>query len=332
MKVVVSGATGFLGNNLVRKLVDLGFDVTCIKRSGSSSKFLADCKLTWVEDDFKDPGILTELLADAAVMYHCAAKVGTANKATAAMVKANVDVTRTVLAAHEVQNHCRLVHCSTIATCAVSHDGRNVTEKDHWNFDKYGMNSGYTVTKRMAENLVLDGARRGLAAVVVNPCYMFGPGDASFSSCRMILDICNGKIPAYPGGGNNFVDVRDVAAGMILAAAKGRPGSRYILGGENLSYQQVFDKIARIANVKPVSKKMPVFLGKVFGLLGDAKEYVTGRDSLLNSTGIAWSFANCRYSSQKAIDELGYSAGSIDEAIEAACLWFAENGYLELSR
>lgn len=328
MNVVVSGATGFLGNNLVRRLVNSGCHVTCVKRGGSPTKILDDCNVTWVEDSLKDPGFLTELLADATVMYHCAARVGTANRVNAAMAEANIDITKIVIAAHEIQNHCRLVHCSTIATCAVSEDGRNVTENHHWNFDKYKMNSGYTITKRIGENLVLDAAGRTVDAVVVNPCYMFGPGDVNFSSCRMIIDLCKGKIPAYPSGMNNFVDVRDVALGMMLAAEKGQSGNRYILGGENLSYQQVFEKITRITDAKPVSKKMPKFLGKVFGLLGDAKEALTGRDSLLNSTGIAWSFADCRYSSQKAIDELGYKARSVDEAIEAAYVWFTENGYL----
>jgi len=330
MKAVVTGATGFLGNNLVKLLLADGHQVSCPIRADSDCSVLADSGVVWWPDAYSSGEAFSDCLANADVVFHCAAQVGSTNKVTPNMREANVELTREIIDIHRQHPSTRLVYCSTVATCAVSEDGNDVTEEIPWNLDKFGMNSGYTITKRIAEQCVLDSVADGVDAVVVNPCYMFGPGDNKLSSCRMILDVCKGAIPAYPAGVNNFVDVRDVARGMILAAEKGRTGNRYILGGDNLRYKEVFDKITGVANAKPVARPLPLYVGKILGLFGDAKEFLTGKNSLLNSSGIAWSFADCRYSSAKAEDELGYIHGSVDDAILAAYDWFVSQGYISV--
>jgi len=329
MKAVVTGASGFLGNNLVRQLVAQGHQVTCLARPGSDTRVLDNVDVAWAMNAYQDVATLAAAVAPADVVFHCAAQVGTSNGVTANMRAANLELTDQLLAAHARQLSARLVYCSTVATCAVSEDGGDVTEEHAWNLHNYGMNNGYTQTKRSAEARVLAAAQEGVDAVVVNPCYMFGPGDSKLSSCRMILDLCNGAIPAYPPGTNNFVDVRDVARGMILAAQRGVAGQRYILGGENLPYSELFARIAAITDAAPVTRALPKGLGRVLGWFGDAKEYLTGKNSLLNSSGIAWSFADCRYSSAKAERELGYSHGNVDDAIRDAYRWFVAQGYID---
>ena len=190
------------------------------------------------------------------------------------------------------------------------------------------MSSGYTVTKKEAEDLVLQAAATGLDALVVNPCYMFGPYDWKPSSSKLILDVCKRKIPGYPGGCNNFVDVRDVARGIFLAAENGKSGHRYILGGQNMGYRDLFDRIAAIAGSVTITRPLPKWLARMVGWLGDCSEKISGNESLFNSTGIALSFANCRYTSKKATDELGYSPSGIDSAIEDCIQWFKSHGYL----
>ena len=327
MDIVVTGATGFLGFNLVRDLNALGHRPVCLKRAGPMPSHCRALNAQWEEDAFRQPRRLRALLAGATVVYHCAARVGTANRVNPAMAAANVELVREMLAAAS-GGAGRFVHCSTVITCGVSGSGEPVDEDNPYNLAAFGMDSGYARTKREAEELVSRAVDQGLDAVIVNPCFMFGPFDAKPSSCKMLLDICRRAIPGFPAGVNNYVDVRDVARGMIAAAERGRTGERYILGGENLPYDELFRRVARIAAVPAVDRPLPRWLGRVVGRIGDCSEMLTGRESLFNSTGIAYANATCSYTSRKAEQELGYTAGDLDAAIGDALDWFAEHGYL----
>src|SRR5262249_9123918 len=141
-------------------------------------------------------------------VFHCAAQVGVTRKASPQMVKANVDGTKNVIDAVKRAGVKRLVHCSTVAAVALSSDGSPSTEDAPYNFDARGMADGYGLTKHQAEEVVGDAVKQGLDAVIVNPCYMFGPYDARPSSGKLIVDIVRGKMPGLVPGKNNFVDVR----------------------------------------------------------------------------------------------------------------------------
>ena len=326
MRALVTGATGFLGGNLARHLVDKGWQVCCLYRAGADPRLINERPVEWVELSGDVSRQVRALARTVDVVFHCAAQVGTTNAVTSAMAEANTGLTSQIL--DGLGDSTRLVYTSTVATCAVSEQGELVDEETPWNLDKFNMAGGYTRTKLDAENAVLEAASRGIDAVVVNPAFMFGPGDVKLSSNRMILDVYNGKIPAFPPGANNYVDVRDVADGMVRAAEKGRSGERYILAGENLSYRELFATIAEITGAKPINRPLTKPLAKMLALFGDLKERLTGRNSLLNSTGIAWSFADARYSSAKAERELGYRHGPIEPAIADAFEWFRAHGYI----
>ena len=327
MSVIVTGATGFLGNNLVRGLIAKGINPTCLKRPGELHHSLSTLPVTWDEVALGNPEGLRELIASADTIFHCAAKTGTARYLSASFYQSNVELTRALLEA-SISSSVRFVHCSSVATCAVSDGGQDVCETSPWNLDKFGMDDPYTLTKKTAENLVLEYTKSGVDAVVVNPSFMFGPNDIKLGSCRLIRDVLTNKLPGYPPGANNFVDVRNVVNGLQLAATKGRRGERYILGGENLGYRELFAIITRVGGVKPINQPLSGWLSKIVAGMGDLKERLTGRESLFNSTGMAWSAANCRFSSEKAQRELGYSATSLEQAIQDTCVWFRQNGYL----
>lgn len=138
------------------------------------------------------------------------------------------------------------------------------------------------------------------------------------------------KIPAYPPGANNFVDVRDVVRGMILVFEKGRRGERYILSGENLPYREIMERIARVAGVKPPSRPLPLVLGRTLGFIGDLQEALLGQDPLINSTSIRWGFCSTfQFSSEKAERELGYAHGPLEPAIADAIAFFRKTGVLK---
>jgi dihydroflavonol-4-reductase len=245
------------------------------------------------------------------------------------MLKTNVEGTHNIVKAVKEANVTRLIHCSSIVARAVSETDEPVTEKQAWNFDKFGLDDGYSVTKRMSEQIVLEAVKNGLDAVVVNPTYMFGPYDSKPSSGKLIIDVIKGKVPSMSDGFNNFVDVRDVCRGMILAWQKGKPGECYILGNENMTYRDIMLLIAKVAGVKPPKFVAPKLIASIFGVVGDIQEKLTKRDALVNSITVKYAYCKTyKFSSEKAIRELGYSTSSLEKTILDSIEWFRSQNML----
>lgn len=328
MRTAITGASGLLGANLAIELLRGGHSVRATRRGSSKIAHLDGIAIEWASADLDDPAKLAEAFRGADVVFHCAAQVGVTRRASPEMVRANVDGTRNVLEAVKNAGVRRLVHCSTVACIALSSDGTPSGEDAQYNFDVRGMADGYGTTKREAERIVLEAVRTGVDAVIASPCYMFGPYDARPSSGKLIVDVVRGKVPGLTPGRNNFVDVRDVARGMILVAEKGRTGQRYILGGENVTYGEITERIARIAGARVPTWKIPRALSMPVGWIGDLREAL-GAQPLISSVTLG--FAYCPdfvFSSDKARRELGYKTGPVDDAIRAAIAWFREQGML----
>jgi dihydroflavonol-4-reductase len=185
----------------------------------------------------------------------------------------------------------------------------------------------YVTTKREAERVVLDQVRRGLNAVVVNPAFMLGPWDWKPSSGRMLLAVARGRGRFAPPGGNDFCDVRDVAAGILAAAERGAVGRRYILGGESLSYLEAWRLFAEVTGGRPPIKRIRKWLTCSIGALGSAWGRVSGREPDINSAAAAISNLQHHFSCARAVQELGYQVNPARRAAEAAWAWFTEHGY-----
>jgi dihydroflavonol-4-reductase len=221
----------------------------------------------------------------------------------------------------------RLVHTSSVVAVGLSTDGRPCDENATWNFDTEGLVDAYAITKRRAEETIND-ARDRIDAVIVNPTYMFGPRDARPSSGRLIVDVVKRRVPGWTPGRNNFVDVRDVARGMIPAWEKGRRGERYILAGHDMTYGDVMGLIARVAGVTPPRVKVPRFAASLLGKWGDVVERC-GKEPIVNTTQIRYAFTNrFRFKSEKAARELGYTISPLEPAISDAIAWFRANAML----
>lgn len=327
MIAVVTGASGLLGGNLAIALCRAGHTVRATRRGQSRVTHLDAFPIDWVPGDVGDPDALVRAFRGADVVFHCAAAVSIRRTVTPELQAVNVDGTRHVLDAVRAAGVPRLVHCSSVVACGLSEHGAPSDESARWNFDEHGLDDGYCVTKRRADELVA--AATDVDAVTVLPTYMFGPYDARPSSGRMIVDLVRGRVPGVTPGWNNFVDVRDVASGMILAWEKGRRGERYILGGEDLPYQDIFAKIAAVAGARPPRLVIPRWAAAALGALGDVQEIVTGREPVVNSVTVRWGFCTTyRFTSAKAERELGYRHGPIEPAIRDAIAWFREQGML----
>jgi dihydroflavonol-4-reductase len=324
----ITGASGLLGSNLAVELLKQGHQVRATRRGTSKVSQLEGHAIEWVTADLSDTAALARAFTGADVVFHCAAAVSVKAKVTPELRESNVGGTARVLEAVQQAKVKRLVHCSSTVAVGLSEDGQPCTEASPWNFEKYGLADGYVTTKHLAEELVMAEAKKGLDVVVGNPGYMFGPMDVRPSSGKFILEVAKGKTPGKSSGFNNFVDVRDVARGLMLCWQKGRAGERYILGGENVEYGQMIDRVARVAGVKAPRFYVPKLLAAPIGWVGDVQEAM-GKEPLLNTIALRHAYGTrFIFSCAKAERELGYTHGSLDVAIADALAWFRQAGML----
>ncbi|MDB4953484.1 MAG: hypothetical protein JWO36_1053 [Myxococcales bacterium] len=317
----MTGASGLLGGNVAAELRAAGHTVVAIRRAGSKVGHLDDLAIEWRDAELGQPSALTTAFAGADVVFHCAAAVSVKREVTPEMTAANVTGTQNVIDACVAARVKRLVHTSSVVAIGLSTDGKPCDETATWNFDREGLLDAYAITKHRAEELV-HAAKDRLDCVIVNPTFMFGPRDARPSSGKMIVDVVKRRIPGWTDGYNNFVDVRDVARGMIAAAERGRRGERYILAGHDMTYGAVFQLIAQIAGVKPPRFRIPSPIAKLVGKWGDFVES-RGKEPVVNSTQIKYAYTDkFRFASDKASRELGYHVSPLEPAIRDALAWF----------
>jgi dihydroflavonol-4-reductase len=327
MHVAVTGATGLVGANLVAALSEAGHTIRATRRASSDVSALARMKVEWAEGDLGDEAALAAAFQGAELVFHCAAAVTARRRVEPWVFDANVTGTRNVIHACRSAGVRRLLHCSSTVAVGLGRGGVPADERSPWNLAAAGLDDAYATTKRRAEELVLAEAARGLDAVVVNPGYMFGPYDSRPSSGRLLLGVVGRTLPGCSTGRNSFVDVRDVVTGMIAAAERGRAGERYILGGHNLRYGELFARIAQVAGTKPITRVIPRWLAGIPALFGDLRERLTGAEATLNGSTVAWGYErDFVVSSEKARRELDYAIRPIEEGISAALAWFRQAG------
>lgn len=325
---VVTGASGLLGSNLAAELIAQGHTVTATRRPSTDTSSLSDLPVKWVYVDLGSVTELSEVFAGADVVFHCAASVSTRRTVTKAMSAINVGATQAVVEAAIAAGTPRLVHTSSANTIGPTPDGTPADEQTPWAMDEAGLASGYAVTKWRGEILVKRACDK-LDAVIVNPTYLVGPRDARPSSGRLIVEVANRRIPYWTPGYNNFADVSEIARGLIAAWLHGKRGERYILGGEELTYRDYMERVARVAGVDPPRRRLPYPLAWIGGKAGDLLEVVTRRETTVNSISVRYAFTDrYRYRSDKAARELGYVVGPIEPAIRSAVKWFRAHGMI----
>lgn len=325
-KVLVTGATGFLGGWLVRRLLDEGLEVRIIKRHSSSLDEIEGLPLDIVPGDVTDEASLLEACRGVDSVFHLAGLIAYTRTQRAAMEKVNVAGTANVLSACKANNVRRLLHLSSVVAVGASFDGKTpLTEESPYNISH--LNLGYFETKRAAEELVRGAVSRGeVDSVMINPSTIYGRADAKKGSRKTQVKVANGKFPFYPPGGVNIVAVEDVVDGIIAGWKRGRSGERYIMAGENLLLKEAFELIADAAGVKPPSIGLP--RPAVFGIgkVGDFLEAV-GKKGPLNTEN-AWTAVLYHwFDSMKAQRELGVNFKPSRYAIEQSVGWMKENGY-----
>jgi len=324
MKVLVTGASGLLGANIVRELVKRGYDVRILVRETSDLSGLTGVDLERITGDILDPVSLTKAVEGCRFVIHAAAN--TSQWPTAYRHYEPVNVTGTKNVANAVKDHKveRLVYVSTANTFGYGTKERPGTELSE--FNGFFIGSGYMLSKFVAQQWILsDAETRRLPVVVVNPTFMIGPYDTKPSSGRIILMGMNKRIQVFPPGGKNFIHVGDAAVATCNALTMGRNGECYLLANENLSYREFYALLNRVTGEKPVPWLLPSILIKSAGVSGSLFEKLTRKPAPLNLVNARLLCIGNYYSGKKAVEALGLPQTTVETAIRDAIIWFRED-------
>ena len=323
MRTLVTGGTGLVGNNCVRLLLDRGHQVRVLARATSDSRPFAGLDVEIASGDVRDAASLVTATQEIDWVVHAAAMVHLGWTGLDQQQAINVEGTRNVAGAAR-EAGVRLVHVSSVDALGIGTRAQPANEESPIGGH---VESPYVVTKRAAEQALLEEVSRGLDAVIVNPVYVLGPWDWKPSSGRMILAVAKGQSWIAPPGGNDFCDVRNVAQGVLAALERGQTGRRYILGGPALSYFEAWTLFAEVTGGRrPIMRARPRWL-RAAGALGSAWGRITGREPDVNSASTAMSAMEHHYCCDRAVKELGYDPGDVRSAVQAAWDWFRAHGY-----
>jgi dihydroflavonol-4-reductase len=327
MKALVTGATGFVGAAVARALVREGWDVRALARKGSDRRNVQHLPLEVIEGDLADRHSLERALAECQALFHVAADYRLGAFDPQQLYQTNVEGTRNILEASRQAGVQRVVYTSSVATVGIPADGSPGNEDTP--VSVADMIGHYKRSKFLAEQAVREAALSGLSVVIVNPSTPIGPGDVKPTPTgQLVLDAAAGRMPAYVDTGLNVVHVDDVAAGHLLAFHRGRPGERYILGGEDLALREILVEIAALVGRKPPTIRLPTAAVLPIAYIAEAFARMTGRPGRITVEGVRMSRKHMFFSSEKAKRELGYVWRPPTEALRDAIAWLREQGVL----
>jgi dihydroflavonol-4-reductase len=320
MKICVTGANGFLASNIIRELLAMDHDIIAFVKTGEDISTIKDLEISIKYGDILDYGSILEALDGCEALIHSAADTATFPTRSEIQYRVNVEGTLNVMNAVLEKRLSKVLHIGTANSF-----GFGTKEKpgdENTPFSCSGYRLGYIDTKYEAHLKVLELIRsKNLPAVILNPTFMLGPYCGKYGSAQMLLAVKNRKTPGYTKGGRNFVYVKDAAVAIVNALTMGEIGECYILGNENLTYREIFTRMANIAGVKPPGLYIPGFAAKSFGfILETAAKLFRFKPSLTYRQAVVSQDLNF-YSSEKAVRELKLPQTFVDVAIKEAYDW-----------
>jgi dihydroflavonol-4-reductase len=326
MDTLVTGGTGFIGANVARELVAAGATVRVLARPGGDRRALAGVKVEIVEGDLLDRASVRRALGGVRSVYHVAADYRLWTPDPAMLYRTNVDGTRVVLEAAAEAGVTRVVHTSSVGAVGIPEDGRPGTEDTPVTLAD--MVGHYKRSKFLAEQVALGFARRGLPVVIVNPSAPIGPWDVKPTPTgQMIVDFMRGRMLASVDTGLNIVHVRDVARGHLLAAERGTPGERYILGHRDLSLVDIFGILAELTGRRAPRFRVPYAVAWLGAACCETVARVTGRPPAVPLTAVRMARKRMYFSPARAVRELGLPQTDVRTALADAVAWFEVHGY-----
>jgi dihydroflavonol-4-reductase len=323
MKWLVTGATGLVGNNVVRQLTEGGESVRALVRTESIPRALEGLSIEVLQGDVLDPSSIERAAEGVDCVVHAAALVHIGWSMADEQRAINVDGTRHVAQAAK-QVGAKLIHVSSVDALGVDPTGRTIDEDSP---AECPVLCPYVVTKRDSERVVREFVEKGLRATIVNPGFMLGPWDWKPSSGQMLLEVAQGRMLLAPRGSNSYCDVRDVAGAIIEAGKRSDSAGQYILSGPSYTYFDAWTLFAEITGgrrpVREVGRSTMRWVGRAADFVGD----IIRSERKLNSATTDMSLLTKSYSSEKARRELGFCSRPLEESARDAWNWFIEHGY-----
>jgi|688.fasta_scaffold00366_38 dihydroflavonol-4-reductase len=329
MKVLITGATGLLGNNLLRQCLSQGIETEVLVRKQSDLRPFHDLlasthhPLVIHQGDITDIDSIRRAAKGISHIIHAAGDVRIGWKGLEKQRRTNVQGTSNIArVAHE--NRQRLIHVSTVNTLGLTGDQSPATEQTPFGFRN--VPSTYVVSKREADVEIERWLAQGLEAIIVHPGFMFGPYDWKLSSGKMMVGLKRSYPLLSPSGGCSLCDARDVASGIIAALERWNSGEHFILAGHNITYLQLWRTIsAIIGGVRPLGRMGPIGM-LAMSIYGNLANRFSRDERLINSAVLRMSAQYHYYSSEKASRLLGYQFREISTIIKDAWKWLKDNG------
>lgn len=329
MQVLVTGGGGFVGSHLVRALLSRGHQVRVLARSPKSVEILRGQQFETAIGDLKDRESLKAAVRDCQRVFHCAADYRLWSKNYRELYENNVDGTENLLKICKESGVKDVVYTSSVAAVGIPKNGRPGEETTPVTLDD--MIGHYKRSKFLAQQVAQEFARN-YPVYIVNPSTPIGSHDwKPTATGKIIVDFLNGKMPAFVDTGLNLVAVEDVVEGHLLAPSKGAPGRLYILGNQNLTLEQILQKLASLTQKKAPTVKLPYAF--VYGLAW-AENFVTGtlmgREPFIPLEGVKMARKRMWFANERAVNELGFKPTSVDAALQRAIDWYKAHGYAPL--
>ncbi len=330
-RILVTGATGFVGSYICRALLNEGYtNVHALKRTNSSLELLGTdaSRISWHECDVLDMLGIDEIVsAGYAAIIHAAAIVSFAPKDDDDMIEANMKGTRYLVDSALKYGVQRFIHISSVSALGKSKSGNIIDEEAEWQDSKY--NSPYSISKKAAEMEVWRGHAEGLSVGILNPSIVLGAGNWTKSSVKIFGNMIRGQ-KLYPPGSNGFVDVRDVARASVLLLSNGIHGKRFVLNGANLSFKSLMEKIADVYQVTPPKYKIRQWMIPISWRLMGLYALLSRRVTVYNKYSVISSSKHWKYDNAQSVKELGISYRNMDDTIQSTADAFLRSREEEL--
>jgi len=328
---LVTGATGFVGANVVRELLREGATVRVLARPNGDRRAIDGLAVEICEGDLVDAASIRRAVQGAATVYHVAADYRLWAKHPEEIYRANVEGTRAVLQASADAGVNRIVYTSSVGALGIPKDGTPGTETTPVTLAD--MVGPYKASKFLAEQVALGFALKGLPVVIVNPSTPIGPWDVKPTPTgQMVVDFLQGRMFATVDTGLNIVHVRDVARGHLLAAERGRVGEKYILGNANFTLTEIGGLLAEVAGSRAPRARIPYAVAWLAAGCMELAARVTGTVPRVPLTAVRMSRKRMFFSPAKAVKELGLPQTDVRTALHDAAEWFIEHGYAAPAR
>lgn len=328
MKCIVTGATGHIGNVLIKELIRNGYEVTAFVRNSESINYIKDLDIKIVYGDVRDLESLKKAFIGNDIVFHLAGIIEIGNGNKKLMREVNIEGTKNVLKTCKQTGVKKLVYTSSVHAIKEEPKGNTIIETK--TFSENLVKGTYAKTKAEATKYLLEQCDDSLEIIITHPSGVIGPYEYIKSNLgQLIIDCANKNIGAYLDGGYNFVDVRDVVDGIIKACEKGKSGECYILSGEYVSVKQLMEYIEQITKVKAPKFKIARWFAYFTGFLSELYYKIVKQKPLFTSYAVYTLGTNSDFSSEKAKRELGYITRDIKESIEDTINWYKENGEIK---